>query len=196
MLAKHFSSIEKQRGVMLFITLIVLVAMSLAGIALTRSVDTTNLIAGNLAFQQAATHSGDTGIEAAVSWLEDNGTGTTLHADIPGNGYMASRQDPSSSQSWDGFWTSVLNPGGAVTLPEDTAGNTVSYTIQRLCNAVGAPNSPGVNCSVPPSDNSAGNSKGAQAPQLNISSQVYYRITARVNGPRNTMSYVQAIVAM
>ena len=42
-----------QQGVILFIALIVLVAMSLAGIALMRSVDTNVLIAGNLAFRQA-----------------------------------------------------------------------------------------------------------------------------------------------
>ena len=41
---------RKQSGVVLFISLIILVAMSLAGIALIRSVDTSNLIAGNLAF--------------------------------------------------------------------------------------------------------------------------------------------------
>jgi Tfp pilus assembly protein PilX len=51
-----------QQGVVLFIALIVLVAMSLAGIALMRSVDTNVLIAGNLAFRQGATMAGDWGI--------------------------------------------------------------------------------------------------------------------------------------
>ena len=44
-----------QSGVVLFIALIVLVAMSLAGVALVRSVDTNLLIAGNLAFKQGDT---------------------------------------------------------------------------------------------------------------------------------------------
>ena len=45
---------ERQRGVVLFIALIVMVAMSLAAIALFRSVDTANLVAGNQAFKQGA----------------------------------------------------------------------------------------------------------------------------------------------
>jgi type IV pilus assembly protein PilX len=58
-----------QRGVVLFFTLIALVVMSLAAVALIRSVDTSNIIAGNLAFKQAGTSSGDAGIEAAIAWL-------------------------------------------------------------------------------------------------------------------------------
>ena len=57
---------RRQRGVVLFISLIVLVAMTLAGVALVRSVDTTNLIAGNLAFKQGATLSGDAAIETEI----------------------------------------------------------------------------------------------------------------------------------
>jgi type IV pilus assembly protein PilX len=45
--------LRRERGAILFIALIVLVAMSLAGIALMRSVDTNVLIAGNLASARA-----------------------------------------------------------------------------------------------------------------------------------------------
>jgi type IV pilus assembly protein PilX len=60
---------RKQRGVVLFFTLIALVVMSLAAVALIRSVDTSNMIAGNLAFKQAGASSTDTGMEAAIGWL-------------------------------------------------------------------------------------------------------------------------------
>lgn len=56
----------KQRGVVLFFALIALVAMSLAAVALIRSVDTSTLIAGNLAFKQATKNSAEAGIEAAI----------------------------------------------------------------------------------------------------------------------------------
>ena len=81
-----------QRGVILFIALIVLVAMSLAGIALMRSVDTNVLIAGNLAFRQATTNMADVGVEAARSWLSTN-TGV-LNQDQPGGftAYWANNQ--------------------------------------------------------------------------------------------------------
>ena len=58
---------SRQRGVVLFIALIVLVAMSLAGIAIMRSVDTGNLIAGNVAFQQGTLASADRGIDDAYN---------------------------------------------------------------------------------------------------------------------------------
>ena len=50
--------------------------MSLAGIALIRSVDTSNLIAGNLAFRQGATIAGDWGLETARTWLLNQATNT------------------------------------------------------------------------------------------------------------------------
>jgi Tfp pilus assembly protein PilX len=72
------SSQKIQSGVVLIIALIVLVAMTLAALALVRSVDTNNLIAGNMAFQQAAKHSADAGVEAAATWLKANSTGSVL----------------------------------------------------------------------------------------------------------------------
>ncbi len=187
-----------QRGVVLFITLIVLVAMTLAGIALVRSVSTTNLIAGNLAFQQGAVFAGDTGIENAIAWLEQNNTGTTLHADNSGTGYSASRQDPTSGQSWDDFWNNQLAATAFPASPApDVAGNSVQYVIQRLCVSAGDPGAVGVNCATSPaSDASEGGSKSAGMKSPTRSSTVYYRITSRIAGPRNTVSYVQAIVSL
>jgi Tfp pilus assembly protein PilX len=181
------------------IALIVLVAMTLAGLALIRSMDTTNLIAGNMAFQQAATHSGDGGIETAIAWLEANNSGTTLHQPITAQGYNAARQDPAANQSWDTFWTILLaaSPSPVVTLAADASGNTVSYTIHRLCNSAGDPVAVGVDCAVPQSSGTtAGSSKGSGVVALQYNAQVYYRITARVAGPRNTVSFIQAVVAL
>ena len=190
----------RQKGVVLMVALIVLVALTLAGIALMRSVDTSTIIAGNLAFQQAATNYGDTGIETAITWLQTNNSGSTLHNNIYAQGYAASRQDPVTGQTWDAFWTSVVAPNGqAVTLATNTTtGNTVSYAIQRLCNAVGDPVSTGVDCAVPQSTTSSAgtSSKGAGFIQIQSSTSIYYRITSRIVGPRNTISYVQAIVSL
>ena len=189
---------RKQGGVVLMMALIVLVAMTLAGIALVRSVDTSVVIAGNLAFKQAATNSGDIGIETAVTWLQTNNSGSNLQAHIYAQGYAASRQDPVAGQSWDAFWSAVLVPAGQViTLAPDAAGNTVAYTIQRLCNQVGDPTATGVGCEVSPSSSgAASSSKTAGTVQLLFNNQIYYRITSRIAGPRNAVSYVQAIVAL
>lgn len=195
----HCEPRARQGGVVLMIALIVLVAMTLAGISLVRSVDTSNIIAGNLAFQQSATQSGDVGSETAIIWLQANFAGNTLQQSIPAQGYVASRQDPAAGQSWDAFWTNTLVPGGqVVTLTQDAStGNTVSYTIQRMCAQVGDPAVPLTDCAVLQSvGSSAGSSKGAGVIALQYNSQVYYRITSRIAGPRNTVSYVQTIVAL
>src|SRR5438876_4723947 len=61
--------ISRQRGVVLFIALIVMVAMSLAAIALMRSVDTTSAVIGNLAFRQASILPSNFAIEDAAAGL-------------------------------------------------------------------------------------------------------------------------------
>ena len=189
----------RQRGVTLMIALIVLVIMTLAGIALMRSVDTTNIIAGNLAFQQSATHSGDIGVEAAIGWLEANNAGTYLdsnHNSIGVNclGYTASREDPVGT-SWDAWWNG-LSACKTVSLLPDAAGNTVSYAIHRMCQTAG-PQITSV-CSISAFAVQGGNisSQGSDYFSLLYSGQVYFRITSRIDGPRGTRSYVQAIVAM
>ncbi|MDO8464631.1 MAG: hypothetical protein Q7S46_05170 [Gallionella sp.] len=192
----------KQGGVTLLITLIILVAMTLTAISLMRSMDTTNLIAGNLAFQQSATRSADTGVETAILWMQNNIS--TLQNDSFANGYSSSFTNPAAGQSWDNFFTVTLagrtltvitaNPGNA-----DAVGNTVTYAIERLCLTANIlPTAVGAGCTVTPvvAGGGTGSSEDAGTVQLNASSQQYYRITSRTVGPHNAKSYVQAIVAM
>ncbi len=171
--------------------------MMLAATTLTRSVDTAGVIMGNVAFKQAATRSADCGIEVAIAWLEANGNVSLYNSNFA-QGYAALRQDPGASQTWDAFWVNALLPGGQVLSPvQCPGGNTISYAIQRLCNAQGNPNVAGTQCSVAPASTTVGNSMGAGAiAPTNFSSQVYYRITARVDGVRSTVSYIQVIIAM
>jgi Tfp pilus assembly protein PilX len=184
----------RQRGAVLFIALIVLVAMSLAGIALIRGVDTTNLIAGNLAFKQNATHGGDWGIEQARAWLQAQ-VAANLYNDVPGRYYAAmqtgadfTNTDPSKP---DFDWTN-----NAFDLGPDPAGNPeVRYVIHRMCELAGNPGS--VNCVRTTTGGTSDSTKGGATyggAALPSTSQIYYRITARVTGPRNTVSYVQSMV--
>lgn len=200
------ASRRAQSGVILFIALIVLVAMTLAGIALMRSVDTNVLVAGNLAFRQGATFSGDWGIEEARTWLTTNNGGVTLHSSQPavvdGNAYFANFQSGvdligvgATSDDFDWSGASARNLGA------DSAGNEVRYVIHRLCELAGDPNSATANCvkfsggggSSPASTGTKGVVAYGTAALPGVS-QVYYRVTVRISGPRNTMSFVQAIL--
>jgi type IV pilus assembly protein PilX len=207
---------SRQGGVVLMIALIILVALTLGGIALIRSVDTTNLISGNLAFQQAATRSGEAGTETAMqAFLEAvTTTQTSLWNDNFARAYAASTPAVGTTASWwDTYWSTTINPndqvlpgqcsdgtagGGRVcVLPADATGNIVSYTIQRLCQSAGDPTQA----------TTTGCARGSQPLSTRgedftsdssghlRATQYFYRITTRVAGPRNTSSYIQTVVA-
>jgi Tfp pilus assembly protein PilX len=192
---------KNQSGVVLIIALIVLVAMTLAALALIRSVDTNNLIAGNMAFQQAAAHSADTGIEAAAAWI-GNASDAMLESDQKDSGYISNGSasgfapDAATNYSWDAYWAKAIEgKGRVVPMPKDPAGNTVSYIIDRLCDQPGEKNL--THCVVSPVISTVlGNSNRAGTEDdFKGSSSAYYRITVRVAGPRNTVSYVQSVVS-
>jgi Tfp pilus assembly protein PilX len=193
---------KAQSGVVLIIALIVLVAMTLAALALIRSVDTNNLIAGNMAFQQAAVHSADTGIELAAAWI-DSASDAMLEGIDDSHGYVPngsiSTYSPGSGDhySWDEYWNRYVNGSRAIAsaTQADQAGNTVSYIIDRLCSIAGTKNN--IDCVLSPTSAvGTGNSAGVgNRGQFNAPVSVYYRITVRVDGPRNTVSYVQSVVS-
>src|SRR5256885_8971705 len=92
----------RQGGTILIIALIVLVAMTLAGIATMRSVDTATITAGNIGLRQASVNAADQGIQAGVNWLTAN-LGPTLINDnhqsgTASNGYFSSV--PPSDPDW------------------------------------------------------------------------------------------------
>jgi Tfp pilus assembly protein PilX len=179
-------SASRQRGAVLFISLIVLVAMTLAGIALMRSVDTGNLIAGNLAFRNAATNAGDGGLEAARTWLTGQSAGT-LQNDAA-QGYFANWQDAFDPKTFD--WSTL-----AVQVGTDAVDNTVYYVVHRMCKESGK-SIDATDCTKVTAL-SVGSTKGGAAygsAALTGSSLPYFRITSKVVGPKNTVSYVQAFV--
>jgi Tfp pilus assembly protein PilX len=177
---------NRECGAIVFIALIVLVAMSLAGIALMRSVDTANLIAGNLAFKNAATSAGDAGIESARNLLMTK-TAADLEADAA-SGYFANWQENFDPKTFP-WLAQGINVGS------DPLGNTIYYVVHRMCKES--------NKSIDETDctkvtsASIGSTKGGGSygvTPLSGSSLVYYRITSKVEGPKNTVSYVQAFI--
>src|SRR5271154_6277784 len=82
---------RRERGVVLLIALIVLVAMTLAGIGMMRTIDSGTIVAGNLGFREAAVATADTGVERARAWLVANIN--SLNSDNTAMGYYSTRQD-------------------------------------------------------------------------------------------------------
>jgi Tfp pilus assembly protein PilX len=190
---------NRQRGTVLFIALIVLVAMSLAGIAIMRSVDTATLIAGNLAFKQSTIQASDNGVEQAYQWLLANRA--VLANTNLGTGYYSARPGA------DPNWNDPLTWASAVTLGADAAGNTTYYLIHRLCDCPDTPYNGTcatgnaqqcalTSASSTPPPPAEGDSFAVGAPGYLQDPKVYYRITVRTQGPRNTTSYIQAMMAI
>ena len=140
----------------------------------------------------------DIGTETAIAWIEQNSTSGVLQNDVTGQGYLSSWVDPTSGQTLDSFWTQQLKPYAVGPSPTDSAGNQVSYVIQRLCASSGDPLLGATGCAITiPSSSSQNllNSVTASSTQLPAPGEVYYRITSRIDGPRGAVSYVQTIVA-
>ncbi|MBE0621348.1 MAG: hypothetical protein IH605_12200 [Burkholderiales bacterium] len=201
----------KQRGVVLFFALISLLAIMLAAVALIRSVDTSTLIAGNLAFKQAATSSGDAGTEVAMTWLaatqEANKAKNVLndgtHAfniDNAASGYYSSI-NPALDLFGNAVWDAIDK---AIVVPiSDSSGNTIQYIVQRACRNGGV-DIQNADClfsgaildldgqEIPLPQDICDPAAGPGCPAAGQSPMI--RITSRVTGPKNTVSYVQAFV--
>ena len=188
----------RQRGVVLLIALVAVFMLMLAGLATLRSVGTTTLLTGNLAFREATVQSADYGLEDARQWLVVKSTASpdSLENAIQG-----------ASDAYIPFWNDSFDPrtyqwsipGNSVTVATAPANFTVNYVIHRMCKASGSFLGAGATCIRASTVATQGDSKrslvygafnlfglGAGAP--------YYRITTRVVGPRNALSYVQAMV--
>ncbi|MFT4241067.1 MAG: hypothetical protein QM569_02180 [Acidovorax sp.] len=182
----------------MIIALVALVILTLLSIGLMRTVGSSASIAGNLAFEQAAATSADQAVETAIAWLENNTA--SLTADVQASGYAASRLDPDASSTdyptWAELWTylaKTYTPGSVAT---DSAGNSAQYLIQRMCSSAGAASSAN-GCSSPPiSSDESTHSTNSSAFTMTKSTEIYYRITVKVSGPRNTVSYIQTMVAL
>lgn len=195
---------REQSGVVLFITLVVMVALSLAGIALIRATETGTVVTGNLAFKQASIAAIDRGIESAIHALwYDSMDRTVDHADrnyyacvrnaggtgciAPGasaNSVIPDRPDAIAS-------VAKMNAAGLSTtlVPTDAAGNKAYYVVERMCLAAGPATALDCNVSAPPSGADPG------MPRSVGSGEAFYRVTVRVEGPRNTVTYAQAILS-
>ncbi len=183
----------RQRGVILVVSLVVLVAMMLGAVALIRSVETSNVIAGNLAFQQGTLNAGDSGVASAVAQLQGAGAAALL-ADAANKTYYATMRASDANGQLSDVAFNAANPGAtpaaldwsAVPVAQTVDSDyEVKIVVDRLCRADGV-------CVTDPPDpcytQTVGFSCGGTP-------ATHYRATVRVAGPRNTVSVTQATLA-
>ena len=171
---------RRQQGVVMFVALIVLVIMTLAGLAMLRQLGTGVSIAGNVAFKQNATNVADAGTEAARAWILAPGRALVSDGAV-GVGYFSSWGASADPATFD--WTN------APVISDAATGNAVRYVIHRLCEL---PNTDAkdARCSAQAGMSRDKGGGGGTLPDP----QPYYRITTQETGPRNTMSYIQVVM--
>lgn len=178
-----------QRGVVMWVALVVLIVMTLAGLAMLRQMGTGLSIAGNMAFKENATSVADSGTEVGRQWLVAQTT-ATLDNDAPLSGYFATWGASVDPTTFD--WTNV----GSVPVALDAGtGNAVRYVVHRLCQNPGPVSAVTQRCS-DLEDNTGGSKEGLSygvgAPAQGL--RPYFRVTVQVLGPRNTVSYTQVVM--
>ncbi len=174
----------------MWVALVVLIVMTLAGLAMLRQMGSGVSIAGNIGFKQNATSAADAGTEVGRQWLITQ-TVATLNNDLPVAGYYATWGASVDPATFD--WT---NAGSVPVALEAGTGNAMRYVIHRLCLSVGPVDAVLQRCS--DIEDSVGGSKeglsyGVAPPALGI--RAYYRVTVQVLGPRNTVSYTQVVLS-
>ncbi|ACB35173.1 type IV pilus assembly protein PilX [Leptothrix cholodnii SP-6] len=207
-----------QRGMSLVFSLITLVALSLAAVALIRSVDTGSTILGNLSFKQDTLLAADDASRQAIQWLADNAGSIGLQNDIVAQGYSASlipTLDPTGARTadttravidWDwndcdsyasGSYARCLKPRE---LELDLAnGIKARWVILRVCNNAGDPTLTTVSCAKPITAALSGSTERGDIryddPRLQqtVLAQ-YFRVIVRAKGGRKTTSTTETLV--
>lgn len=157
----------RERGVSLLFALLALVSLSLAGVALVRSVDTSALVMGNLGFKQDATAAADKATQKAIATVFDPASAVDRNVNNEAIGYYAmahesidatgQRTSEASREliNWDmnncayatntAMATCLVRPSDEI----EFNGNKLRYVVFRLCSATGAPSSAGNVCARP-----------------------------------------------
>jgi type IV pilus assembly protein PilX len=184
------ASAARQRGVVLIFSLIVLLILAIGAVALLRSVNTSLLSGGNLAFHRDLVNQAEQAVAVVLTNFKAGGppADTTVSA-IAAN-YVATTL-PTNAQ---GVPLALLDNGAfaAVATAPDIVGRTpdvtIRYVIDRLCAPLTviatSPNC--VQSTGLPTGGTANRNTAVSPPSATV-----YRISVRVDGPRHTQAFLQ-----
>ncbi len=210
-----------QAGIVLFFALLALAVMSIAAVALIRSVDTNALLSGNMVFRQSASATSSVALEGITQSITQNISLVNSVRHFPGQGYYANCSmfdaQPNLSvcdgarlttMTWDNTNSSLVpeqvDGNAEIRNGIDRQGNQIRYVIERMCNFNQAEINAGnaamdaarclmastTRCRPPiniPDPN--------QPPCPNLGTSPLYRLTLRISGPKNTLTYMQSFIS-
>jgi len=176
----------RQSGIALPVVLVILAVMLVSGIYLMKSIHSTTLATGNLAYDATLSQSVDLGLHQGFQWLSTTAATNkaALDQDSPADGYVA-LLDTSQTPRDDAFWSGSQT----VALPDN--GGSVEYVIHRLCAQRMAYDNPKNQCMQTAANTAQlgntvalGTSLASDSPSYAGTPQVHYVITARLRGAK------------
>lgn len=208
-------SASRQRGVVLLFSLVALVVLLIAAVALMRSFNTSMFMSGNIAFKRDLQNQGERAIDRVL---------TNFRA----GGLLAADADRSANRQ-DSNYSAKMLPANVQGIPNDLVlsdtafaaawtapdidlpdqGVKIRYIIDRMSSATGSCGSLGPSVCVmagnkAPAGGSVSNlqnatralpipvAAGATAPKAVNTGTAVYRLTVRVLGPRDTQAFFQS----
>jgi hypothetical protein len=191
-----------QRGVVMVVTLLALAVMLIGAVALVRSFNSSLFTAGNLAFKRDLVNQAERAAVEVLGQFEAGGALDTLAERAASNAAVNYSAQMLATNA-QGIPTALLDATTFATVGQADnditvadQGVTLRYVIDRLCNAVGSEVTlTSANCTVGPTPDA----RGGSASDLNVATlqpQVLYRVSVRVDGPRNTQAFFQTTLAL
>lgn len=191
---EHIRLRAPQQGIVVFVALIAVVLMSLAAVGLMRSVHTSTIVVGNLAFRQAAQAMSTAAVEKAVYDMFQPGTMTGVANHDFNKNYYAFVQPAENAMGVPAALQSKAAYPLTFQVMSDTSGNEARYVIERMCR----PEANGLEargqwCEMIPPKQGMGLQGNVQF-NIGLDPVPYYRMTVRVDGPNNSVSFAQAML--
>lgn len=174
---------HKQQGGSLIFVLVLLTVMLMGSVSMLRTTSTSNDIASNVAFKQAATFAAQAGVDAAAVLLRD-----VEDPESATEGYYPAKEGDAATGLPSVDWDEI--PVTTVSAPDGVA-YSVQFVVERLCSE--SPVTDALEqCSIPYGEKKAGSARVGAA-DFSVGEGFFYRATVRVTGPKRTESFVQAI---
>lgn len=191
---------RRQDGIIVLFTLLAVVLLLIASVALVRSFDTSLTLAGNMAFKRDLVNQSERAVAKAIAAVSIGGalaSDATRQANSLTNNYFATTLTSEAHGIPtilvdDSAWTTAgLTATGDIT--DVTSNVSIRYVIDRLC-LTGTVASSTVSCAI----SALGADKGGTIwiKRAGGSSLPVYRVSVRVTGPRNTQTFVQATISL
>jgi len=187
-----FASAARQQGVVLIFSLIVLLILAIGAVALLRSVDTSLVSAGNLAFHKDLVNQAEQAVANVMTEFKTNALplGGLTTASMPAANYSAT----TLVTNQQGVPLVLLDNTalGAIATAPVLVGRTpdvrIFYVIDRLCAAgtVIPTTTTCVQSTGLPTGGTANRNTAVAPPSATV-----YRVSVRVDGPRNTQAFLQ-----